>query len=220
MALLLAGGALVVALDKVNSGPTRVLLIGDSLMAQAVPVTANALNQAAFSVRAAPAPGTGLLDTKFNWLAKMQQLVDQYHPNIVIAEFLGNYGLFGDRPGIVTPAQFFSAWHAAAQQATDILSSQGAHIFWVLGPPVSRPLDDQKVRTIARLYKSLTSPPGHGTVSWIDEFPPFTDSEGHYIQSVQGPGGAPVPLRTPDGTHLSPVGAIRFSAAIVQAIIN
>ncbi|HEY3702398.1 MAG TPA: hypothetical protein VGL32_09085 [Acidimicrobiales bacterium] len=199
----------------------KVLLIGDSIMQSAGPAASGDLQRQGFQVRVAAYFGTGLLDTRFDWLAMMRQLVAQYHPDIVVVEFVGNYGLFGTRPGIadMTP-QYYAAWAVAAQQATDILTSDHARVYWVLGPPMAKQAMEQKITTLDTIYMALRAPasPARRPL-FVDEVKPFVDAQGRYLPSIVGPDGKQVPLRMPDGVHLAvPAGTQRFADAITGAL--
>jgi hypothetical protein len=214
---VLALGAVVIVLTSHR----KVLLIGDSIMQSAGATATGDLQRQGFQVQVAAFFGTGLLDTKFDWLTRMRQLVAQYHPDIVVVEFVGNYGLFGTRPGIagMTP-QFYAAWAAAAQQATDILSSDHAQVYWVLGPPMAKQAMEQKLTALDMIYMALRAPlsPAHRPL-FVDEVKPFVDAEGRYLASIVGPDGRQVPLRSPDGVHLAvPTGTQRFADAISAAL--
>ncbi len=215
--VVLGLGAVVIVLTSHR----KVLLIGDSIMQSAGPAATGGLQNQGFQVQVVAYFGTGLLDTRFDWLARMRQLVAQYHPDIVVVEFVGNYGLFGTRPGIadMTP-QFYAAWAAAAQQATDILSSDHAQVYWVLGPPMAKPAMQQKLTTLDMIYLALRAPasPARRPL-FVDQVKPFTDPQGRYLPSVVDAAGMPVPLRQPDGVHLaSPAGTQRFADAITAAV--
>jgi hypothetical protein len=210
-------GAAVIALTSHR----KVLLIGDSIMQSAGPAATGDLQRQGFQVQVVAYFGTGLLDTKFDWLDRMRQLVAQYQPDIVVVEFVGNYGLFGTRPGIadMTP-QFYAAWASAAQQATDILSADHAQVYWVLGPPMAKQVMEQKLTTLDTIYMALRAPasPARRPL-FVDEVTPFVDAQGRYLPSVVGPDGKQVPLRLPDGEHLAvPEGTQRFADAITSAL--
>ena len=215
--IVLGLGAAVIALTSHR----KVLLIGDSIMQSAGPAVTGDLQHQGFQVRVEAYFGTGLLDTKFDWLERMRQLVAQYKPDIVVVEFVGNYGLFGTRPGIadMTP-QFSAAWAAAAQQATDILSAHHAQVYWVLGPPMAKPAMDQRLTTVDTIYMALRAPasPARRPL-FVDEVKPFVDAQGRYLRSIVGPDGRQDPLRLPDGVHLAtPAGTQRFADAIAAAL--
>ena len=215
--VVLGLGAAVIVL----TAHRKVLLIGDSIMQSAGPAATGDLQREGFQVQVVALGGTGLLDTRFDWRERMRQLVAQYQPDIVVVEFVGNYGLLGTRPGIVdmTP-QFYAAWAAAAQQATDILSSDHAQVYWVLGPPMAKPAMEQKLRTLDMIYLGLRAPasPAHRPLH-VDEIKPFSDAQGRYLPSIVGPDGKVVPLRQPDGVHLTPAGAQRFADVITATLV-
>ena len=210
-------GAAVIAL----TAHRKVLLIGDSIMQSAGPAATGALQRQGYHVRVVAYFGTGLLDARFDWLGRMRQVVAQYQPDTVVVEFVGNYGVFGTRPGIVdmTP-QFYAAWASVAQQATDVLSSGHAQVYWVLGPPLAKPVPEQKLRLLDQIYLGLRAPasPARHPL-FVDEAKPFSDVQGRYLPSVVGPDGKPVPLRAPDGIHLAvPAGTQRFADAIAAEV--
>ncbi len=216
--IVLGLGAVVIVLTSHR----KVLLIGDSIMQSAGPAATGDLQRQGFQVQVVAYFGTGLLDTKFDWLSRMRSLVAQYQPDIVVVEFVGNYGLFGTRPGIAdgTP-QFYAAWASAAQQATDILSSDHAQVYWVLGPPMAKQAMEQKVMTLDSIYLALRAPtsPARRPL-FVDEVKPFVDAQGRYLPSIVGPDGKQIPLRMPDGVHLAvPAGTQRFADAITAALM-
>lgn len=215
-ALVLGVGAAVIVLTRHR----KVLVIGDSLTFQSAPAITADLQERGYQVQVTAVGGTGLLDTRFDWLTEMQQLITRYRPSVVVVEFIGNYGLNGARPGIadMTPP-FYSAWASAAQQATSILSSRHAQVYWVLGPPLARPAAEAKLMTLDRIYLGLEAPasPAHRPL-FVDDVRPFSDDQGHYISSVPGLDGMPVVLRTIDGTHLTQAGSQRFADAMAAAV--
>jgi hypothetical protein len=208
-------GAVVIVLTSHQ----KVLLIGDSIMQSAGPAATADLSREGYQVQVQAYFGTGLLDTRFDWLGKMRQLVDQFRPDIVVVEFVGNYGGFGSRRGIsdMSP-QFYAAWATAAQQATDILASRHAQVYWVLGPPAGRPALQAKITALGTIYLGLhaaASPARHPL--FVNEVKPFTDAQGRYLASIPAD-GAPVPLRLPDGLHLAAAGTQRFADAITATL--
>ena len=199
----------------------KVLLIGDSIMQQAGPAATGDLSREGYQAQVQAYFGTGLLDTRFDWLGKMRQLVDQYRPDIVVVEFVGNYGGFGTRPGIseMSP-QFYAAWATAAQQATDILTSRHAQVYWVLGPAMGKTALQARATALGRIYLGLQAPasPARHPL-FVDEVKPFTDAQGQYIAWTVVGDGPPVPLRLPDGLHLAPpAGTQRFADAITATL--
>ena len=101
-----------------------------------------------------------------------------------------------------------------------MLSSGHAQVYWVLGPPLAKPVLEQKLRMLDQIYLGLRAPgsPARHPL-FVDEAKPFSDVQGRYLPSVVGPDGKPVPLRAPDGIHLAvPAGTQRFADAIAAEI--
>jgi uncharacterized protein len=215
--LVLGVSAAVAVLTKHR----KVLVIGDSLTFQSESAIKSDLQARGFDVDVLAVGGTGLLDTKFDWVAQAQQLIAQDHPDIVVAEFIGNYGLNGARPGIADGSpQFYAAWATAAQQATDVLSSGHAQVYWVLGPPLADPGREANLVTLDNIYRNLEAPSSPaGRPLFVDALTPFSDSQGGYTSSVPGLDGQPVVLRTIDGTHLTPAGSQRLADAMTAAVV-
>src|ERR1700730_239914 len=113
--------AVIVVLPRVV--PKRVLCIGDSLTSGAALAVTEQLQARGFEPGVHAIPGSGLLDTKVNWADQARQLVAQFNPDVVVVEFIGDYGLLGERPGVAPNShEFFTQWASAAQELEDILT--------------------------------------------------------------------------------------------------
>ena len=77
VALALGVGAAVIVL----TAHRKVLLVGDSITGQSAGAATADLQHEGYQVQVAAGPGTGLLDTKFDWLGMMRQLVARYQPD-------------------------------------------------------------------------------------------------------------------------------------------
>src|SRR5579884_2644884 len=156
--LLLLALALAVTVGVVASewlgAPTRVLVIGDSLTSESTPAFNGTAGDLGLELHAVGRFGSGLVDADGYWAHEVPRLVAGFDPDIVIVEFIGNYGLFGVGPGISrdTPA-FYAAWRAAAQGLEKTLTAHGAQVYWVLGPPLEDPVAQQRVTTIDDIYR-------------------------------------------------------------------
>ncbi len=173
-----------------------------------------------YDLQPAALSGSGLLDTQVNWVAHGRQLIAQYGPSVVVVEFIGDYGFLGERPGVApyTPA-FYQQWGEVAQQLEDVLTSRGAKVYWVIGPPLSNPVTEAALVRLDRIYEHLHAPnteSGHPLL--IDVTPALTGGTGRYTEDIPGAGGVPVEVRTPDGTHFTLYGAVLYGRAIAQAI--
>jgi len=198
----------------------KVLAIGDSLTAQSTPALVADLRAKGFDPQVHAISGSGLLDTKVNWATEVTSSVRSFDPDIVVVEFIGDYGLFGTRPGVAFRSpQFYEEWVVAAQELEQILTSRGAQVYWVTGPPVAQAAGEQQVQEIDHIYEALrASNTASGRPLTIDEVTPFSAPGGGYTEFLPGPGGNPVQVRAPDGTHFTQAGTERFAGVIADAI--
>jgi hypothetical protein len=141
-ALAVLVAAIGVPLGVLSAQKQTVVLMGDSLSAISL-VIVPYFRLLGYDLQPAALSGSGLLDTEVNWPAHARQLVEQYDPSVVVVEFIGDYGFLGERPsvGAHMPA-FYEQWGQVAQQLEDILTSRGAKVYWVIGPPVSNPVNE------------------------------------------------------------------------------
>jgi hypothetical protein len=198
----------------------RVLLIGDSLMGQTAPIIESALGSDV-NVRTEAINGTALLSrNQFDWLGKMQELVDDFNPKVVVASFNGNctppIGLDPAQPVTCDSPEFFQQWGQAADEATAILESNGAKVFWVLPPPEASSLLATRAKGIGEVYKQLAQ--RHPEIGIVDGYKALADDKGNYQIVTTGPDGSKVPLRAPDSVHFTEDGAKRFAYPIILAI--
>jgi hypothetical protein len=204
------------------AGGKRVLLIGDSLMVQSSAVTSAGLEARGYDVQVMAVPGSGLLDTdpRINWPARFTNALDSYNPDVVVVEFIGDYGLFGLRPGVVDGSpRFYSEWMAAAQEAENVLGSRHAVVYWVIGPPVQRQSSEVKLMTLDQIYEHLKVPHAlYGSPPTIDMVTPFGGPNGQYTQDRKGDQGRVVQLRRSDGTHFTPAGELVFGETVTNAV--
>jgi hypothetical protein len=214
-------GLAAVELPRVLA-PPRVVLIGDSLMAQGASAVSSDLGSKGFSAQVPAIPGSGLLDTKVDWAGEARSLVRDVDPDVVVAEFIGDYGLLGERPGVrIRSPQFYAQWAAAAQTMEDILTSRGAQVYWVLGPPVAQAAGETELQELDRIYVNLNAPnTPSGRPLTIDLVGPFSAPGGGYAQDLPGPGGSSVQVRSADGTHFAPAGITRFASTIADAVAS
>ncbi len=224
---LLLGATLVAAIVVpvyffVLAAGKRVLLVGDSLMSQSAPFVNTYLGDQGFDAQVDAMPGSGLLDTQpnINWPARLQQQVADFDPDEVVVEFIGDYGIFGARPGVPDKSpQFYQQWAAAAQQAENILASRRAVVYWVIGPPVRNPSDNQKLAMLDTIYANLHVPrTTSGKPPTINEVTPFSDANGNYVPSGKTVNGNVADLRTLDGTHFTFAGALLFAQTIANGV--
>jgi hypothetical protein len=167
-------------------------------------------------------PGSGLLDTKVNWADTARQLVAQFNPDVVVVEFIGDYGLLGERPGVAPNShQFFAQWASGAEQLEDILTSRGAQVYWVLGPPVAQAVGEHELLDLDYVYQALhASNTPTGRTLTIDAWRPFSAPGGGYSEYLPNPQGQLVQIRAPDGTHMTEAGDLLFAQTLVNAVAS
>jgi hypothetical protein len=196
---------------------TRVLLAGDSLMALAGPPAKSKLGSHGFAVQVKAAPGTGLLDTGFDWLHFLHG--EGSGKATVVLEFVGNY--LPPRSPAVPPDSllFFAAWAARDRELIAEMNTEGADVYLVLVPPMRDPQLDKVGQALNQLSLTIArSEPGH--VGCIDGKTPLSGPGGTYADSLPGPGGKSQRVRTADGVHLTPAGSKRLADAIAGQLIR
>jgi hypothetical protein len=196
------------------------LCIGDSLTWESATAISHDLRAEGISAQIHAVPGSGLLDTQINWLARAQQYVAEYQPTVVVAEFVGDYGLFGKQPGLVesTPA-FYADWAVQAQDLENILASHGARVYWVVGPPLESTASEAELLNLDAIYAHLHAPSGStDKPKLIDTTKAFGTPSGVYTPSVSISGGPPQVVRQPDGIHFTPAGVALFAKTIADDV--
>ena len=215
-----AGGAN--ATDKADT----VLLLGDSLMYQTAPVVKAQLDENATVVSYAT-PGEGLLAAPQAWMLDWHQdiarLIDEHHPDVIVAEFVGNYNAAHALGADGTPIEprterFYEAWMAATDQALDLITASGADAYWVIPPQMNLPIDPglgAHTQRVADLYRTHlpTTWPDIELIDWMDRF-----GAGTYNPEAADASGAIVVAREIDGVHFTPAGTEIAAATITGAL--
>jgi len=193
----------------------KVLLIGDSLMAETAPYVKRS---ASADVTSVALPGTGLVSRQqFDWVTASQRLASR-RPDVVVALFVGNCrdpaGLDPAHPVPCDSPAFFAQWGQAADAITTAFEQRGAHVYWVIPPPMREPVYEARVTELTTLYRDLART--HPHVGFVDGRRALGTPSGAFLATAPGPAGRPEPLRTADGVHLTDLGAQRLAQAIVS----
>jgi hypothetical protein len=221
VAFVVVVAAVAAPLAVLESQKTTVVMMGDSLTAESYWAAADYLGQG-YAVQPAAIGGSGLLDTEVNWVPHARQVITDSNPSVVVVEFIGDYGLLGEPPGLVahSPAWYLQ-WAQVAQQMEDVLTSRGATVYWVIGPPVQNPANNQAIVELDKIYANLHAPnTASGHPPLINVTPLLTGGTGRYTEDLPGPDGTPVQVRTPDGTHFTLYGIALFGKAVAAGIIS
>jgi len=219
-ALVVVVAAIAAPLAVLGSQRKQVACFGDSLTAEGVGAIADYLDFQGYAVHSEAAAGSGLLDTQVHWLDHARYVVAQLDPSVVTVEFIGDFGYFGAPPGVqLNTPTFYRDWAAVSQQLENILTSRGARVYWVVGPPVQNPTIQTTITNLDRIYAHLHAPnTASGRPPLINVTPALSGPGGAYTEFLPGPGGVPVEVRTPDGTHFTLYGVALFGQAVAEAI--
>ena len=199
----------LLGLAYVTGRPTRVLLVGDSLTAEYGPTGASELRGHGFHVETKAYPGLGLLDEQV--IDDMAQTVSEFDPDVVVAEFVGNYATLSPaRPGVAPDSpEFEDAWSKAATETTQLVLRSDARIYWVLNPPM-RGLYATRTPMIDAIYRDLAANPElQSGLRYIDTTSQFAGSSGYLAE-----------YRKTDGVHLNDKGARLFSTTVAQQVVS
>jgi peptidoglycan/LPS O-acetylase OafA/YrhL len=194
--------------------PARVLFMGDSLMQQLFPTLADRLHGQGTTAEVIGGGGQSLMSHGAAWLTSLQHEVTTYDPDVVVLESC--CGNFKFDPAWVAPTgqvvpddtfTFWSEWRRLATQATEIASSRGADVLWVLGPPMHTngwygPIDG-RVPIVNGVYRSIVAcDRAAATIDWSVLGGPG----GSYASALPDASGQLVPIRLSDGFHFTSAG--------------
>jgi hypothetical protein len=189
----------------------KVLIIGDSIMAQASCDLAGRLAAAGMESHLHAVSGSGLLSGMTKWNRAIDELLDSVDPDVVIGEFVGNYNgrpaVDGDgRPIVKDSEAWYALWQERAKDLTDSVHDAGAQMIWVSAPPMD---DGGRAARLFQGFSQLgdrTLPSGQA----------LAGPNGEWIATCgSGPG-----LRDPDTVHLTPAGAAAYGDAIARDFLS
>lgn len=205
-----------------GSAPTRVLLLGDSMMR----VPAHALELAmsrkpGVEVFSFSSIGSGLarLDT-FDWLVKIDSLTADFSPDTAIV-FLGANDRQPMRTdaGIVPPGD--TAWQreyaGRVGEAMDRLLRGGVRkVLWLQLPEMR----DERLREDVNLINGIVAAQSAARegVAFVEIRDVVGRGSGRYSAYVIQPNGMPLHVRDPDGIHLNRAGADLIAAHLVDLL--
>lgn len=195
-------------------GVHRVALIGDSILDSASCAVAESLADVGIQTSRHAVPGSGLLDGPVDWVTETQRILAAEEPDVVIAEFVGNYG-----PGTVRDAQgtpivvdtpaFFTAWQSRAAAISAEVRAAHARLYWVSPPPIGISLL-QHAQRLFDGYRSLTSD------HFLDSGRALAGPNGREIRSKQTCGRNTTIRSLFDGIHLTDDGARIYGQQIAH----
>jgi hypothetical protein len=203
------------------AAPLRVLVVGDSLGVDFGGPLADTLAATGVVDAAVDAHvDTGLARPDyFDWPGELQADIGRYHPQAVVV-FLGandpqNMVDGGSALSFGTPA-WDTVYATRVGQFMTEATGAGARVLWVGMPPMQDQGLDDEVQHLDALYQMEAGV--HPGVTFLSSWTVLGTPQGAYAEYLPDAGGAPVAVREPDGTHLSPGGAERLSQAVVVAM--
>ena len=214
--LVLAGGRIPTAAD-----PLRVLVVGDSVMYDASPGIAAALDgTGVVRVTSEPVLGFGLTRSAYRWRTEWPKLVAADRPDVVLAMFGG-----WDGPGVLARGR---AWYAGlAEEAVTALSATGARVVWLEYPQnrppeiPGRPPPDQPANELGRQAVNAVLAgvaAGHlDTVAYLPTAPVLENAVG-FTAFLPDATGRLVRVRKRDDVHFCPAGAARVGELVLRAL--
>ncbi len=204
--------------------PRRILLVGDDLMVQAGPEVAARLDATGRAqVTLVARAGTGLASA-VDWPGELARLVDEVHPDLVVAHFGGSDAPpfavdEAGRPILPGTDAWLNRWGRGVVAVMDALAQRGTPIAWVVPPPDGNP-DRALITEMISLGQQGLLYGYAGITEHIDPRAALTGPDGGYTATAPGAAGATVALRTADGFGLAPEGAHRLAAVIADQVIR
>lgn len=220
---LLALPTLLPACSSDDDGPTRVLLVGDSLMNQLGTALEDQVGPGA-QVRNEAVFGSGLLSPwYFDWPPHLRRVLEDYDPDVVVFLFVGNYDLDtgrywesadGDVIADPTSREFFTAWRRQAEQMGE-RAAEDASVAWILPPPMGERKRQPIVEGLREVYAAVADDTGADTIDANDV---LADPDGGFLARGRDLQGRSAPLRSFDGVHLAPAGAAVLAADVLESL--
>ena len=210
------------------AGLDEVLLVGDSLMAQAQARTSELLAERNIRTGYAGGPGTGPLSPQGSWAEQIDSWVAARSPDVVVIAACCNYTILPDelyvdhrgrevQPG--TP-DVLVAWEREIRALVDRAGRNGAKVMLVRGAPVQTngfygPIETH-VAEVNDLYDRLAAEqPDLGVIDWGRAVAP----DGRFVWDLPGASGAPERVRLDDGVHLSDAGIERVAHETARQLL-
>lgn len=204
-----------------DEGPTRVLLVGDSVMRQVAAPLSGGLGPDV-RVRDEAVSGSGLLTPdRLDWGARLRTLLERTDPDVVVFLFVGNYRLPGDPPYRTDDGHpiadrsdpaFLPAWRSQADRLTSAADDAGADLVWVLPPPMGVPEWNAIIPGLRDAHQAVADE--HGATV-VDADAALADRDGGLLEAAPESGE---PLRSTDGVHLAAAGAARLATVLRDSL--
>jgi hypothetical protein len=151
----------------------------------------------------------------FNWPAKLQSLLQEYHPGAVIIFLGGNdaqgFDVNGEAVAFGTPLWLSVYRSRVADMMTEAVAAK-ARVLWVGMPIMQSAAFAAEMQQLNTIYGEEASK--HPGVTYFSSWPVLATPQGQYTASLVE-NGQTVLLRDPDGVHLATGGFDLLAQALV-----
>jgi len=212
--------------SKAQPPKVTVLLVGDSIMRQGGAFVGDELSSMGLhnvDVHNEGVNGSGVLTPHiFDWHAATKRYLAKYHPDIVVALFVGNYtssDLYVDKNGVpVQPCSddFFRAWEYETRRLVQMADAAGADVYLVDPPPMATAEGQRRVARFREINRSIAQDYTNTVI--INGTKVLSDASGNYAMSLPNEHGQLEQVRTFDTLHLTEAGARILAAEIARQI--
>ena len=199
----------------------RIVVVGDSLAAGLGFFLDRVTNANLTRVSAQGRISTGLARPDyFNWPAAMHQIMDAFHPDLVIVMLGENDNQSLQAPGGSLETQIGTYhWPPAYQQRVmdfaRIAIDAGAHVVWVGLPIVA---DAKRWEVIRRQNEIFARVAAHTpNMTYVDTWDRFATPDGKYSPFIHTGNGNVELVRETDGVHFNTAGYLMIAHAAMLA---
>lgn len=203
------------------SPPYTICIIGDSFIADRF---GTQLERALFGMQDITVHREGVYSTGlarpdyFDWQKHLEELLNQYHPNVVIVMFGANDGQdIKTKEGktIHYDASAWDEWYASQTQAISQLLEENSITFFWIGMPIAKSQNyQQKMERLNSIYENTTQQ--YSNALFISTWNLLKNKEGVYASYLQNSAGEFRLARNSDGIHVTHFGA----SILVQEVLS
>ncbi|MFO0745604.1 MAG: DUF459 domain-containing protein [Myxococcota bacterium] len=209
--------------DPWPAGRPRVLVIGDSnIYGPMGDVLQQAMVDSGYVVWRRGIPSTGLSrQDRFDWMANARAMIDEFHPDVVVAEFGGNDVLqvnWRTEPRRPVPFKREADWRAAYRERVrgflTLLAGDSRKVF--LLSPTNRGVGADRVARVREEQRNGAQ--GVPRVTFVDMFPLTSDERGRWLWAAPDAHGKKVVIRRGDTIHLNDEGAVIIGGRVLDTL--
>ena len=183
--------------------PRRIVIIGDSVAGE-VAAAASAATVGRADVDYVLTIGTANVND--DWWDVWPRVLTRDRPD-AIGVLVGPWEI--NRPDLGTPA--WAAWYGARlDRWGDLLTRDGAHLYWITPAPARDPVIDARLRVVTSAFLALAA--RRPTITIVDAAGALGAPD--YLERAT----TGERLRRIDGLHLCPAGAARVADAVLDAM--